>query len=187
MCSLLLSHGADPTLVNCHNKSALDLSPTADLREKLLYEYRLALTNLPSFGFALTKLPYFSFDCLEKTWLWKFYYATLLSYHSAPAPNQPLSIDLTEVIHCWKRRVRPMSLKLKSFFARKLSTSKILTREIRHFTAFPPRLIQKGILIMTILKKRHSFWYVITSPDVCKEILFTMFLRLESITDIYID
>ena len=40
VCSLLLSHGADPTLVNCHNKSALDLSPTTDLREKLLYEYR---------------------------------------------------------------------------------------------------------------------------------------------------
>jgi len=40
VCSLLLSHGADPTLVNCHNKSALDLSPTSDLREKLLYEYR---------------------------------------------------------------------------------------------------------------------------------------------------
>ena len=35
VCSLLLSHGADPTLVNCHSKSALDAAPTRELQERL--------------------------------------------------------------------------------------------------------------------------------------------------------
>ncbi|KAK1164586.1 poly [ADP-ribose] polymerase tankyrase-2-like isoform X3 [Acipenser oxyrinchus oxyrinchus] len=40
VCSLLLSYGADPTLLNCHNKSALDLTPTPQLRERLAYEFK---------------------------------------------------------------------------------------------------------------------------------------------------
>ena len=40
VCSLLLSHGADPTIPNCHSKTALDLS-TSDLnRERLDSELR---------------------------------------------------------------------------------------------------------------------------------------------------
>ena len=35
VCSLLLSHGADPTLLNCHSKSAVDVCPSDDLQEKL--------------------------------------------------------------------------------------------------------------------------------------------------------
>jgi tankyrase len=35
VCSLLLAHGADPTLVNCHSKSAIDVSPTRELQERL--------------------------------------------------------------------------------------------------------------------------------------------------------
>ena len=35
VCTLLLCHGADPTLVNCHSKSAIDLSPTDDLKQKI--------------------------------------------------------------------------------------------------------------------------------------------------------
>lgn len=35
VCSLLLSHGADPTLVNCHGKSAVDMAPTPELKERL--------------------------------------------------------------------------------------------------------------------------------------------------------
>lgn len=35
VCSLLLSYGADPTFLNCHNKSAIDLAPTALLKERL--------------------------------------------------------------------------------------------------------------------------------------------------------
>ncbi|XP_076856793.1 poly [ADP-ribose] polymerase tankyrase-2-like isoform X2 [Brachyhypopomus gauderio] len=35
VCSLLLSYGADPTLLNCHNKSAVDLAPTVLLKERL--------------------------------------------------------------------------------------------------------------------------------------------------------
>ena len=37
---MLLSHGADPTIVNCHSKTAIDVAATQDLKEKLLYEYR---------------------------------------------------------------------------------------------------------------------------------------------------
>jgi len=35
VCSLLLAHGADPTLLNCHSKSALDAAPTRELSEKI--------------------------------------------------------------------------------------------------------------------------------------------------------
>uniref|UniRef100_A0A4W5QW19 Poly [ADP-ribose] polymerase n=1 Tax=Hucho hucho TaxID=62062 RepID=A0A4W5QW19_9TELE len=40
VCSLLVSYGADPTFLNCHNKSAIDLSPTSQLKERLAYEFR---------------------------------------------------------------------------------------------------------------------------------------------------
>ncbi|XP_043110250.1 LOW QUALITY PROTEIN: poly [ADP-ribose] polymerase tankyrase-2-like [Puntigrus tetrazona] len=40
VCSLLLSYGADPNFLNCHNKSAVDLAPTAPLKELLAYEFR---------------------------------------------------------------------------------------------------------------------------------------------------
>ncbi|KAG8040195.1 hypothetical protein G9C98_000765 [Cotesia typhae] len=40
VCSLLLSEGADPTQLNCHGKSAIDVAPTLDLQEKLAYEYK---------------------------------------------------------------------------------------------------------------------------------------------------
>uniref|UniRef100_A0A6Q2YPA2 Poly [ADP-ribose] polymerase n=1 Tax=Esox lucius TaxID=8010 RepID=A0A6Q2YPA2_ESOLU len=40
VCSLLLSYGADPTFLNCHNKSAIDLSATSQLKQQLAYEYR---------------------------------------------------------------------------------------------------------------------------------------------------
>lgn len=39
VCSLLLSYGADPTLLNCHNKSTIDLAPTPQLKERLACEY----------------------------------------------------------------------------------------------------------------------------------------------------
>lgn len=39
VCSLLLSEGADPTLLNCHSKSAIDVAPTRELQEKLSREY----------------------------------------------------------------------------------------------------------------------------------------------------
>ena len=38
VCLLLLAHGADPTLVNCHSKSAIDVAPTPELRERLQCE-----------------------------------------------------------------------------------------------------------------------------------------------------
>ncbi|KAL3968178.1 endophilin-A [Sarotherodon galilaeus] len=40
VCSLLLSYGADPTFLNCHNKSSIDLAPTTQLKERLAYEFR---------------------------------------------------------------------------------------------------------------------------------------------------
>ncbi|XP_074815167.1 poly [ADP-ribose] polymerase tankyrase-2 isoform X3 [Natator depressus] len=40
VCSLLLSYGADPTLLNCHNKSTIDLAPTPQLKERLAYEFK---------------------------------------------------------------------------------------------------------------------------------------------------
>ncbi|XP_023848858.1 poly [ADP-ribose] polymerase tankyrase-2 isoform X2 [Salvelinus sp. IW2-2015] len=40
VCSLLVSYGADPTFLNCHNQSAIDLSPTSQLKERLAYEFR---------------------------------------------------------------------------------------------------------------------------------------------------
>lgn len=40
VCSLLLSEKADPTLLNCHNKSAIDCAPTRELQERIAYEYK---------------------------------------------------------------------------------------------------------------------------------------------------
>lgn len=39
VCSLLLSHGADPTLLNCHSKSAVDMAPTPELKERLTCKF----------------------------------------------------------------------------------------------------------------------------------------------------
>jgi len=41
VCSLLLSRGADPTLLNCHSKSAIDAAPTRELRERIACEYSM--------------------------------------------------------------------------------------------------------------------------------------------------
>lgn len=35
VCSLLLSEKADPTLLNCHNKTAIDSAPTPELRHRI--------------------------------------------------------------------------------------------------------------------------------------------------------
>lgn len=35
VCSLLIAHGADPTLVNCHSKSAVDVAPTREAQERM--------------------------------------------------------------------------------------------------------------------------------------------------------
>ncbi|KAL0269313.1 UNVERIFIED_CONTAM: hypothetical protein PYX00_007096 [Menopon gallinae] len=40
VCSLLLSEGADPTLFNCHSKSPIDVAPTRELQQKLIYEFK---------------------------------------------------------------------------------------------------------------------------------------------------
>jgi tankyrase len=40
VCSLLVSHGADPTAVNCHGKSAIDVAATQELKNALLQEFR---------------------------------------------------------------------------------------------------------------------------------------------------
>ena len=42
VCSLLLSHGADPTLLNCHSKSAIDVAPNRELQvPKLLFSNKV--------------------------------------------------------------------------------------------------------------------------------------------------
>uniref|UniRef100_A0A8D8SAP2 Poly [ADP-ribose] polymerase n=1 Tax=Cacopsylla melanoneura TaxID=428564 RepID=A0A8D8SAP2_9HEMI len=40
VCSLLLSEGADPTLHNCHSKSAIDVAPSRDLQQRLSNEFK---------------------------------------------------------------------------------------------------------------------------------------------------
>lgn len=47
VCSLLLSYGADPSFLNCHNKSAMDLAPTALLKERLACK-RVIATKISS-------------------------------------------------------------------------------------------------------------------------------------------
>lgn len=60
VCSLLLSYGADPTLLNCHNKSAVDLAPTPQLKERLACEYEMMNVQL---GYYINKLIIF-ISCL---------------------------------------------------------------------------------------------------------------------------
>jgi len=40
VCSLLLCHGADPTIPNCHSKTAIDLAPSEDLKQKMDCEFK---------------------------------------------------------------------------------------------------------------------------------------------------
>ncbi|XP_789260.4 poly [ADP-ribose] polymerase tankyrase-2 [Strongylocentrotus purpuratus] len=40
VCSFLMSKGADPFLMNCHSKSAVDAAPTRELKDTLQYEFR---------------------------------------------------------------------------------------------------------------------------------------------------
>jgi hypothetical protein len=54
VCSLLLSHGADPTLVNCHGKSAVDMAPTPELRERLTCMYYIVKSILLAVNWSLT-------------------------------------------------------------------------------------------------------------------------------------
>ena len=35
VCTLLLCHGADPTMPNCHSKTTIDLAPTEDIKQKI--------------------------------------------------------------------------------------------------------------------------------------------------------
>ncbi len=53
VCSLLLSYGADSTFLNCHNKSAIDLAPTAFLKERLACK-RVTATKTNFSGSSLT-------------------------------------------------------------------------------------------------------------------------------------
>lgn len=39
VCSLLLGEKADPTLLNCHNKTAIDSAPTRELQERIACKY----------------------------------------------------------------------------------------------------------------------------------------------------
>ena len=54
VCSLLLSHGADPSLVNCHGKSAVDMAPTPELKERLTCEKRHLLTDTHTLTYRLS-------------------------------------------------------------------------------------------------------------------------------------
>ncbi|XP_046385397.1 poly [ADP-ribose] polymerase tankyrase [Ischnura elegans] len=40
VCTLLITEGADPTLLNCHSRSAIDVAPTRELQERLAYEFK---------------------------------------------------------------------------------------------------------------------------------------------------
>lgn len=43
VCSLLLSEGADPTQLNCHSKSAIDVAPTLELQERLACMFPMSI------------------------------------------------------------------------------------------------------------------------------------------------
>ena len=40
VCSFLLSHGANPTLYNCHDNSALFLAPSQEMSNRIAFEYK---------------------------------------------------------------------------------------------------------------------------------------------------
>lgn len=56
VCSLLLSEGADPTLLNCHSKSAIDVAPIRELQEKLLCKFHFFSSFLINFSRLIKKL-----------------------------------------------------------------------------------------------------------------------------------
>ncbi|VVC35473.1 Hypothetical protein CINCED_3A004169 [Cinara cedri] len=40
VCSLLISNGADPMILNCHSKTAIDIAATREIQERLPYEFK---------------------------------------------------------------------------------------------------------------------------------------------------
>lgn len=46
VCSLLLSEGADPTQLNCHSKSAIDVAPSRELQERLTCKFIYLLARI---------------------------------------------------------------------------------------------------------------------------------------------
>lgn len=58
VCSLLLSQGADPTLLNCHGKSAVDVAPTRDLQERLSCEYSQSCAVKAHCGWVFSAISY---------------------------------------------------------------------------------------------------------------------------------
>lgn len=60
VCSLLLSHGADPYLVNCHGKTVLDICSTKELQERIVKEHKgHQLINSIISGIEINKLKKF--------------------------------------------------------------------------------------------------------------------------------
>lgn len=46
VCSLLLSNGADPMILNCHSKTAIDLAATRELQERLPCTYNTEVLKI---------------------------------------------------------------------------------------------------------------------------------------------
>ena len=59
VCSLLLAHGADPHLVNCHSKSIIDVAPTRELQERI---------QCKDTFFSLLPVQYFFPNMLIRAW-----------------------------------------------------------------------------------------------------------------------
>lgn len=59
VCTLLLCHGADPTLVNCHSKTAIDLAPSEELKQRIECEgYTAQFTFIPLYHRPFFKNPF---------------------------------------------------------------------------------------------------------------------------------
>ena len=58
VCTLLLCHGADPTMPNCHSKTTIDLAPTEDIKQKIECE---SMCMCLSLSLSLSLFPFLSF------------------------------------------------------------------------------------------------------------------------------
>ena len=64
VCSLLLSHCADPTLVNCHTKTAIDVAPSRELQQRL--QCKLKAMKYLIFSIMLVFAHLYLYDCIRK-------------------------------------------------------------------------------------------------------------------------
>lgn len=155
VCSLLLAHGADPTLLNCHSKSAIDVAPSRELQERLTCKCCCGCVSVSSkvvFMLLLVLevfLVHFFSYLLHFLYIYIFYHwwyrldtdAQINEWNLDPTHH--LSQTSTRATVCWRRVARLMLPDSRNSSPLKWSTSSIRTLATLHLWV-PPLCVCLG-------------------------------------------